>query len=125
MFPATFQNEGQNMSVSCVICLDSSSRTENFADDSQRGLFPSLPRGQTRGIFFVCFIHIFPCAKFKQRRRSRQWFFYRAGYVVFALMRSWHESLFALRILLFDIDTHSYVVSDITNRTTKKEQHLC
>lgn len=50
-YSAVFQNKGQHMSVSCVICLDGSSRTENLVDDSLCGLFPRLPRGQNWGNF--------------------------------------------------------------------------
>lgn len=94
-YSAVFQNKGQHMSVSCVICLDISSRNENLMTQCVN-LFPDYPEGKLRE-FFVCFIHIFIFAKFKQRLA--------AGFSTEQDM-SCSESLFALEILLFDIDTH-------------------
>lgn len=101
------------MSASCVICLDSSSRTENLLNDSPRGLFPRLPKGYNQGIFFmyVSFTFFLLPNSDKDAVTGSVFFLYRICHV-FALTRSRHESLFAFNApTVYNIDSHSHTRS--------------
>lgn len=112
----------KKMRVSCVICLDSSSRTENLVDDSVTAWIVSQITQRAKSGNFFCFIHIFPLPSSKKDAVAGGGFSTEPDMscVCFYEVIAW--IIVCLKFLLFDIDTHIlYVVSDTTHCTTKKE----